>query len=174
MIVEAKAHEQLSPFHITYLQGDARTLQLHQSFDLVTAFYLLNYADTASDLATMIETCIQHLKPSGRCVTIVPNPAFEPGLNDTEPYGFTLDALETQPQGQRVRMRFSGEDPLELEFMQWSLKILEGLFLEKGFTQIQWRPFEVTPDGWEAMGEAFWTSALQNPKSLLLSAIRGS
>lgn len=174
MIVEAKAHEQMCPFHITYIQGDARSLRLNECFDLVTAFYLLNYADTASDLSAMIETCTRHLKPSGRLVTIVPNPAFKPGLNDTEPYGFTLDRLEEQPQGQRVSMRFTGEDSFELEFMQWSLKMLEGLFLEQGLTQIQWRPFEVTPTGWKAMEEGFWTSALQNPKSLLLSSIRGS
>ena len=173
MILEAKACETNNPLGIEYSQADARFLSLNESFDIVTAFYLLNYAETTSDLNAMINTLVRHVRQGGRVVTIVPNPDFRPDQNDTKTYGFKIEGLETRADGQRVKMTFLGDTPLELEFMQWGLRVLEELFRQQGLEQLRWTPFEVTTEGLNTLGASFWYSALNNHKSLLLTAVRG-
>ena len=172
MLLAAKAEESKNELGIEYLEADARFLSLDEHFDIVTAFYLLNYAETPSDLDAMIHTLARHVRIGGRVVTIVPNPEFRPDQHDTETYGFKIEGLENMDDGQRVRMTFLGDTPLELQFMQWGHTIIEGLFRRQGLTQLNWTPFEVTPEGLSTLGSSFWYSALNNPKSLLLTAVR--
>ena len=71
----AIAAEKESPRGIEYRVGDAMAYQPDEQFDIVTAAYLLNYADTEEKLTEMCQTVARSLKPDGRFVTVNNNPS---------------------------------------------------------------------------------------------------
>ncbi|MBV9502836.1 MAG: class I SAM-dependent methyltransferase [Acidobacteriaceae bacterium] len=63
MIELATAAEKAEPLGIEYLVGDASSVHFGQSFDVVVAAYLLNYARSKQELAAMATTIHRSLKP---------------------------------------------------------------------------------------------------------------
>src|SRR5262245_53937163 len=74
MIDLAQAQESEHPLGIEYLVADCRSLRLPVEFDVATAAYLLNYAQSREDLAVMVLGIARCLKPGGRFVTMNANP----------------------------------------------------------------------------------------------------
>lgn len=89
MIDLARSEEAARPLGIDYRVGAAQELQLGETFDVVFAAYLLNYARSFDELAAFASTVARHLKPGGRFVGINNNPAHSPErYADTRPFGF--------------------------------------------------------------------------------------
>ena len=89
MIGLAITAEKESPLGIEYRVSDAMAYQSDERFDIVTAAYLLNYADTEEKLAAMCRTVARSLKPGGRFVTVNNNPSQSPDrYQATRKYGF--------------------------------------------------------------------------------------
>lgn len=172
MIRLAQQQEASSPLGITYAVADASILHRFGQFDLATAIYLFNYADDEATLANMLANVRQNLVPGGRLIAVIPNPDFINGRADTLPYGYFMEERARRPQNSRVRMTFTGENPFSIEFTQWNRPTWERLLARNGFTDINWIPFTVSDEGIRQFGPDFWTTTLQNPKSLILSAIR--
>src|SRR5262249_54551707 len=89
MIELARREEQREPLGIDYIVHDVKQLALNETFDVIVAAYLLNYAQTAAELLEMGRAIIRHLKPGGRFVTVNNNPrhAVE-HFAATRKYGF--------------------------------------------------------------------------------------
>jgi 2-polyprenyl-3-methyl-5-hydroxy-6-metoxy-1,4-benzoquinol methylase len=65
MIDIARATEQDNPLGITYHVSDIQDLiKPERKFDIVTAFYLLNYAKTRDELERMVHVIGEQLKDS--------------------------------------------------------------------------------------------------------------
>jgi toxoflavin synthase len=89
MIDLARAEESARPLGIDYHVGAAQELALGETFDVVFAAYLLNYARSLDELAAFASTVARHLKPGGRFVGINNNPAHAPEhYPTTRPFGF--------------------------------------------------------------------------------------
>ena len=90
MIDLARAAEHTHPRGIEYVLGDARDVHFPQTFDVVIAAYLLNYARTEAELEQMARAIARNLKPAGRFISVNNNPAQSPAFFDaTRKYGFT-------------------------------------------------------------------------------------
>ena len=89
MIRLARAAEAEEPLGIEYMSGDAIGFRSDETFDVVTAAYLLNYAESEETLAAMCRTIAAALKPGGRFVTVNNNPSQSPEhFAATRPLGF--------------------------------------------------------------------------------------
>ncbi len=144
------------------------------TFDVATAVFLVNYADDIAALESMVSIVSDNLGPDGRLVAVVPNPDFINGRKDTLPYGYFIEELQREDSGARFRMYFYGASEFSIECMQWDRATYESALTRNGFSRIEWIPFEVTREGLLALGHEFWRAALANPKSIILSAVKGS
>jgi toxoflavin synthase len=170
MIAVARAEEAASPLGVDYAVGDGAKPERFGDFDLATAVFLFNYADDAATLAAMFANVAANLADGGRLVAVVPNPEFKNGLKDTLPYEFYLEEIARRPDNLRARMFFTGAAPFSIDFTQWSRRAYEETLRGCGFEAISWTQFSVSPEGIEKFGRDFWRAALENPKSVVLSA----
>jgi toxoflavin synthase len=89
MIELANAAEKGERLGIEYLVGDACSVHLEASVDVVLAAYLLNYARSGQDLLAMAKAIHRGLKPGGRFVTVNNNPNQQlRSFENTRKYGF--------------------------------------------------------------------------------------
>lgn len=170
MIGLARQKEEANPLGITYYIDDASILKKIGNFDLATAIFFFNYADDAETLSKMIENVGANLKSGGRLVAVVPNPSFITDRRDTLPYGYLVEEIYSDPSRVKVKMTFTGEKVFSVQFTQWQKHIYEELMPKFGFGNIEWTEYTVSDEGIKSLGEDFWQTTLDNPKSVILSA----
>jgi SAM-dependent methyltransferase len=105
MIRLANEAEAQHPLGLTYHCQNALSLDLGRKFDLITATYLLNYAQNADELARMGQVIASHLQPGGRFVTINSNPDYTAAVEAMFPYGFTREN-DSYNEGAEITWRF--------------------------------------------------------------------
>ena len=113
MIELAIAADKGERLGIEYLVGDARSIHLRGSFDVVLAAYLLNYARSEQDLLAMAKAIHRSVKPGGRFVTVNNNPNQHPrSFGNTRKYGFVKKAGGELRNGTAIHYTFlqDGED----------------------------------------------------------------
>src|SRR5215510_2952782 len=76
MIRLANQQEQAEPLGISYQVGDAVALPQLGPFDLVTAAYLLNYAESKGQMLGMFRSVYNHLVAGGRFIAYTNTPTF--------------------------------------------------------------------------------------------------
>src|SRR5262245_64428621 len=96
MIRLAHQQEQAEPLGITYQVGDAVTLPLLGSFDLVTAVYLLPYATSRAQLLGIFRSVYTNLVAGGRFIAYTNNPEFTLHKPNCTKYGITILRLEPE------------------------------------------------------------------------------
>jgi SAM-dependent methyltransferase len=99
MIRLAPQQEQAKPLGITYQVGDAVALPQLGRFDLVTAVYLLNYAESKDQMLAMCRSANNNLVTGGRFIVYTVNPAFNLSKPNSTKYGVTM--LRQVPDGDR-------------------------------------------------------------------------
>lgn len=170
MIDLARDQERQEPLGVEYATGDASRMGCLGSFDIATAIFLFNYADTVEILKAMLDTVAANLKRNGRLVSVVPNPEFVNGRRDTLQYGYFLEEIGRSSSCVKSRMTFAGEVPFSIEFTQWDRQTYEEALAQAGFRDMLWTSFTVTEEGVQKLGADYWKAALENPKSIILSA----
>ena len=91
MIAVAQGLEERTPLGVEYRTYDVAEMPALGSFDVVTAVYLLHYAQSKEHLGRMCQGIAQNLKPGGRFVTVVANPEFNPAGPHHAKYGFMIN-----------------------------------------------------------------------------------
>lgn len=172
MIKLALHQEAAKPLGINYLVADASVKRKIGQFDIATAVFLFNYASDVESLSLMMENVCDNLVYGGRLVAVVPNPDFVNGRLDTLQYGYFLEESARDGSGAKVKMTFTGEKAFSIEFTQWGRAVYETALRERGFTDIQWTFFTVSEEGMRLLGSEFWRATLENPKSIILSAVK--
>ncbi len=91
MIDLARREEENNPLEIEYVVQDVTRLALGETFDVVVAAYLLNYAQTSAQLLEMCSAIARHL--GVRFVTVNNNPNHRAVVgSSTRKYGFIKQA----------------------------------------------------------------------------------
>ena len=109
MIELAEKAEKTNPLGIDYHDQDVIDLDIQQTFDLISAGYLLNYAKNHEELVAFAKSISRHLKPGGRFVTINSNPDFRAPAEVLRKYGFTRQN-ESWAEGSPITYRFFQDD----------------------------------------------------------------
>jgi SAM-dependent methyltransferase len=154
---------------ITYEQHDATTLPVLGEFDVVTAVWLLGYADDVPALDAMIGNLIANLVPGGRLVVLVPNP--EPDWELYAQYGrYGYEIIPTGPMDlkQPVRVHVLGDPPFDFDSFYWERGVFDGALTRAGLTEVTRHPV-VVPDEEES-----WDGLLQCPSFGVFTAVRDS
>lgn len=161
MIALAREEEAREPLGVEYVQGAVEELGVVGTFEIVSAVYLLHYARTRDDLATMCRTIVANLRPGGRLVAI--NSNYGPGVPaDTSKYGVTPTDSTPIVEGMAYRLTFlQGPDSFEIQNIYHSHATYEAIFREAGFVSVRWHKPTVSPEGLQRYGEEYWRDYLE-------------
>ena len=168
MIGLAITAEKESPLGIEYRVSDAMAYQSDERFDIVTAAYLLNYADTEEKLAAMCRTVARSLKPSGRFVTVNNNPSQSPDrYQATRKYGFVKSVRgELQPGAVITYTIFQDGGSFTFDNYYLSLAMHERALETAGLRAIEWLGPKLSPE-WDGTMD-YWNDFLDDPPVIFL------
>src|SRR5262249_6460073 len=120
MIGLAREEEAREPLGVEYMQASVEGLGVVGAFDVVSAVYLLHYAQTRERLATMCRTIAANLRPGGRLVAMISN--YGPGVPvDTSRYGLKPSDPTPIEEGMPYQLTFlQGPDSFEIQNYYYS------------------------------------------------------
>ena len=165
MIALAEEQECSHPLGIDYVCSDVQTMPDLGSFDLVIAAYLLHYAPTEVELASMCERIASHLRPSGRFVSLNENPRqlLEQYEGYTQ-YGFNKTADAPLRNGSPITYSLvSGREIISFTAFFFGVATYERVFNAAGLTIIQWHPLKLGKEGLLEYGPEYWNEYMNNP-----------
>lgn len=141
------------------------TADLEAAFDVVLSVYVLPYATSADELATLCRQMAFPLRRGGRLVALPIHPDYATDAAYYEDYGFRLRPRNgAYADGGVVELELC-RPPYDarVDAHYWSARTLERCLRDAGCTDIHWRAHEVTPEGVDAHGESFWRGYLDRP-----------
>jgi SAM-dependent methyltransferase len=171
MIGYARHVESREPRGITYEQHDATTLPVLGEFDVVTAVWLLGYADDEAALDAMIGNLTANLAAGGRLVVLVPNPDAEWDLlGQYGRYGYEITPTGPMNLKQPVRVHVLGDPSFEFDSFYWERGVFDAALSRAGLVNVTRQP-AVTPD--DDRSEEFWGPLRKCPSFAVFTAERG-
>lgn len=168
MIDLAHAREAEEPLGVEYAVGDATAYRVPETFDIVAAAYLLNYADTEARLADMCGTIAAALKPGGRFVTVNNNPAHSPSrFEATRKYGFVKSVRGELRAGTPITYTLFLEDgSFSFDNYYLSPDAHERALGQAGLTEVEWIQPRLSPE-WTG-DTAYWDAFFEDPSVIFL------
>jgi len=164
MIELARLQETREVQDIEYLLGDVLELGQIDTFDLVVASYILNYARTKEELLKMCQSIFVNLKPGGRFITINNNESQPPSSYlVTEKYGFIKSIESELTEGTPIKYIFKMSDNdqgFSFDNYYLSRGTYEWAFRNVGFKDIHWQKLIVSPQGVSEFGQEYWQDFL--------------
>nr|ACD54775.1 putative methylase-like protein [Adineta vaga] len=155
MIDIARAKEDAEPLGIIYQVADAQQLPPPiQKYDIVTAFYLLNFARTSDELKRMVEIIDEQLADKQSFFGVITNVCGEANTYNNDKhrkYSFIREANLENGQlsdGAEVKYtHFNTKDNSSFSYITYYLskETYERVFKEVGFTNFKWIPMESCP-----------------------------
>jgi toxoflavin synthase len=172
MITYATREEESHLLGIAYVVGEAETMDVLGVFDLVTAVYLLVHATSRDQLAAMCQAIVKQLKPRGRFVALTLNPQLVPGqLPRVEHYRSGVTVRGPLYEGAPIDVTmFTASGPLHLCNYYWSQATYESVLHQAGFERIVWHAMQVSAEGFETYGSAYWEAYRTHPHIVVLEA----
>lgn len=176
MIALAKQEEARQPLGIEYVVGDALNLGKLGSFDLVVACYLLNYAQTKTQLQQMCQSIAANLKPGGRFVSINGNlelpPEFYPRIKK---YGYTKSISGNLEESKPIKLiYFVDGETFSFDNYYLSQSTYEKAFQNVNLEQIRWHRPSVSPQGAQRFGQEFWHDFIKYPPLIGIECWKGN
>jgi SAM-dependent methyltransferase len=158
MIQLAEFQEENHRLGIAYFVSDVMTLGSVDSYDLVAASYLLNYARSKRHLLKMCGTIAANLKSGGRFVSINNNPDQSvESFPVCKKYGFTKNIFGPLQEGAAITYEFFRQgQKFRFDNYYLSRDTHDWAFKQVGFKTIKWHKIGVSPAGVKKFGEAFW------------------
>ena len=156
MIRLAHQQEQAEPLGIAYQVCDAVTLPQLGPFELVTAVYLLNYAESKDQMRDMFRSVYDNLVTGGRFIAYTINPAFTLSKPNCTKYGATVLREEPEEDRYACEAEFVTDPPFRVTWYRWSQTTYEWAIQKAGFRDFAWYPSEVSPEDIARYGEAYW------------------
>jgi ubiquinone/menaquinone biosynthesis C-methylase UbiE len=173
MIALARREEERQRLGIDYVVHDVKDLTLDETFDVVVAAYLLNYAQTADELLAMCVAITRHLQPGGRFVTVNNNPRQCPEyFTLTRPYGFIKRVQGPLREGTPVDYTFFlGEESLTITNYHFSVATHEWALKTAGFQQVTWHDPALSAAIMEGTAQNYWADFLAHPPIVFIDCV---
>ena len=174
MIDLARREEGSNGLGIDYLVQDVKHLAIDETFDVVVAAYLLNYAQTYAQLLEMCSAITRHLKPGCRFVTVNNNPRHSVDyFASTRKYGFIKRAHGPLVDGAPVDyVFFLGDDSFEITNYHLSIEAHELALKTAGFRQVAWRDPELAADIVDDAERQYWSDFLEHPPVVFIECTK--
>jgi toxoflavin synthase len=174
MIDLARASEAQQRLGIDYIVADGRAPGVAAEYDLAVAGYFLNYAHDRAELAAMCRGVMSCLKPGGRFVTVLSNPACDyPSAPSYRKYGFEATVGGPFREGVPITWTFHLESgSFSIENYYLSVETHEQVLSAAGFRDVRWRQPMLSPEGAAAFGRDYWSTLLDRPPLIFLECFR--
>lgn len=174
MIDLARREEERDGLGIDYLVQDIKQLRIDETFDVVVAAYLLNYAQTYTALLAMCTAITRHLKPGCRFVTVNNNPRHRgEDSASTRKYGFIKRAHGRLMEGTPVDyVFFLGDESFAITNYHLSIETHEAAFRAAGFRQVTWHNPELSAAIMEDTERAYWSDFLDHPPIVFIECVK--
>lgn len=163
MVEVARQQEQENPLGNEYQVFDIVKLPKLGKFDLITAIYLLNYAENKEDLLKMFQNIRNNLVENGRLVALTANPDFSVNKSNPTKYGVTVFKQEALSEGYYAEAECHTEPSFVIKYFGWNQLIYEWAAREAGFQKLTWHSIEIPPKAIEQYTEDYWQDFLENP-----------
>lgn len=162
MVRVARLSEEQTPTGARFEVGDACRLGHLGEFDLVTAVWLFNQAESTQALRQMMQNVAENLKPGARLVAFTTNPDVDWEKADSAKYG--LRVLGAEPEDDHIvyRGEFLVDPPVLSVVRGYSREIYERELRSAGFHSVEWCSATVSPEDLTAYGEEYWSAYLEN------------
>ena len=176
MIRLAREQESAEPLGIDYVVGDARVAaDPPQDFDIAVAAFLLVYARSRDELATMCRGLASRLRQGGRFVTISVNPEvyhFDP-TPDYRKYGFSLRLEDHVYEGAPINFSVLLPDAtLEIENYYLPLETYVEELRSAGFGDVSVCGLELPPAAEADHEPGFWDELLAHPVFVIVDCVK--
>jgi SAM-dependent methyltransferase len=173
MIAYARLVEEREPLGILYEVHDAASLPKIGEFDVVTAVWLLGYAQGEAALDGMLARLLANVAGGGTLVALVPNPEFDWDWLDVYPrYGITAAKTEMSEGRQGYSIHIDGDPPIDFVGFSWPPGVLERAFTRAGLTAVQRHPITIPDDTLAERGADYWADLVANPTFGVFTAIK--
>ncbi|OZM74469.1 SAM-dependent methyltransferase [Amycolatopsis antarctica] len=171
MISYASRVEEHDPLGISYEVSDAATLPRYGEFDVVTAVWLLGYAEGETALDGMLTNLRANLAEGGTFAALVPNPEIDwDGLGILPRYGIAAQRTRDSKGRQGYAVRVEGDPPFEFEGYTWPPGVIESAMKRAGFTGVL-RHDPVVPEPSDHPHDTgYWDALFANPTFAVYSA----
>jgi SAM-dependent methyltransferase len=164
MVDLARAQTPTGADDVTFVCHDVTTLPRLGSFDVATAVWLFNYADSEDELSAMLAGARRNLAAGGRLVAITVHPDFVPGRPDWEPYGLRTDHNVEYPRRHRMNAELLTPDgAITIEISRWDAEVYTEAARTNGFVGCEWILPSIPRREVEQRGADFWHAYLDNP-----------
>ncbi|MEU4449346.1 methyltransferase domain-containing protein [Actinosynnema sp. NPDC050801] len=161
MLAYARQVEDRAPLGVTYHRHDAATLPVLGVFDVVTAIWLLGYAEDEAALDRMIGNLRANLTPGGTLVVLVPNPEVDWDLvADYGRYGYEIVRTGPPDPRQPVVVHVFGDPPFDFDSFFWPVGAFEAALARAGLHDVTRHATAVPDDG---RGDEFWGPLRRSP-----------
>ncbi len=174
MIELAKQQEMREPLGVEYCVGDVLKLDQIGEFDLVTATFLLNHAQTQAQLLKMCQNVAVNLKSGKRFLAINHNLELSPECYPRlEKYGRRQTMKVPRQEGTPIVVTIFNATG-ETTFIDFYLSqaTYEWAFQQVGLTNIIWHPLRVSPDNLQQFGQAFWQDLIDYPTFVVIEGVK--
>jgi toxoflavin synthase len=172
----AEAHEAREPLGIEYRACAAQDLAGLGAFDLVTATFLLNYAESRAQLRQIARRLYDHVAPGGRFVAINDHGG---ALARADPatyrrYGFAHHGDPGFADGDPATLELETADGewMEIEVRSFHKASYEQALRGAGFSHVAWHPLVVPAELTRPDDPAFWAALLDAQPIAVLEAVR--
>jgi SAM-dependent methyltransferase len=167
MITYARRVEDREPLGIEYAIHDGATLPTVGQFDVVTAVWLLGYAEGVEALDRMLDRLVANLAPGGALITLVGNPNLDWDRLDEFPrYGLTAAKTEVSHGRQGYRVHIDGDPPFDFVGWSWPPGVVEAALGRAGIARVRRQPVTIPPDD---CSPEYWAAFLANPTFAVFS-----
>ncbi len=175
MIRLARAEEEREPRGIEYRVGAVQELETIDEFDIVTAVFLLNYAESTDQLLAMCRAVHRNLKAGSRFLAINENlsgctvdgavfrkygfmyPWNRPS-RDAEPWIFQLHT--------------SGDTWMQIEARYFRRETYEWALRTAGFREVGWHELVIPEELLNRDGAEYWAALLTGQPIVLIECIK--
>lgn len=174
MIELAKQQEAREPLGVEYLIRDVLELGQIGEFDVVTATFLLNHAQTQAQLLKMCQGLAVNLKSGGRFVAINHNLELSPECYPRlEKYGRRQMMKGPRQEGTPITVTIFNvtEETTFIDFYL-SQATYEWAFQQVGLTEIIWHPLRVSLEDIQKFGQAFWQDLIDYPTFVVIEGVK--
>ncbi|WP_196891833.1 class I SAM-dependent methyltransferase [Aureivirga marina] len=170
MIELAEKSEKENPIGCTYKVSDVFDLKPTKKFDIVTGFYLLNYAQKREDLKRMCQVIFDFLNEGGKFIGFNDNPKNSPeNYTSYRKYGFIKETTENREEGAYIKytMFNHGEEGFTFNNYYLSPETYEEVFKEVGFSNFKWVEAKLDP---KEKKNAYWDDFFKDAPFIGISA----
>lgn len=175
MIRLAREEETKQPLGIEYIVHSVQDLGRIGEFDVVTATYLLNYAQDREELYRMARTVYQNVRPGCRFLTINDNCGRGLGwpVEESEPYGVRWSArVNPLEDGDPMTVTvLYGSKELSFTAQYFSRETYEWALKGAGFRAVHWHDLLLPPDMEPDGGREFWAPYLERKSIALIECL---